>query len=219
MKGSAAWAFCPCFAEWPPYRSRQALKQQGSPPWDIPQTHLDPEQPGRLALSGAGGSLHHLPSSLPTPPGLHSPTRSLLVDRVDLKHSLVCLKNRARKLIWRDGKWHQGLVDGWHATKNIAGKYPVSWCLLFQIKSDLMCFSINFRKESGWVRLSFQCSSWRSTASACYHSPVPRQPAVQNVNVSPSVQTHHLYYIIPPISSPREQHSLCTGMISDFILF
>lgn len=48
---------------------------------------------------------------------------------------------------------------------------------------------MNFRKELGWVRLSFQCSSQRSRALPCYRSAVPGQTAVQNVNVLPCAQT------------------------------
>lgn len=94
----------------------------------------------------------------------------------------------ARKLILRDGKLHQLFVDGWHVMKNLSGKYPASWCLPSQIKSDLMCFSMNFRKELGWVQLSFQCSSQGSTVLPCYRSTVPGQAVVQNVNVLPCAQ-------------------------------
>lgn len=69
------------------------------------------------------------------------------------------------------------------------GKYPALWRVPFQVKSDLTCFSMNFGEELGWVWLSFQCSSQRSTALPCYRSAVPSQTEVQNVNVLPCAQT------------------------------
>lgn len=57
--------------------STGAAAQQASLPWHIPKTHINPKQPGKLVLSGAGGSVYHLPKSLPTQPVLFAQSYTL----------------------------------------------------------------------------------------------------------------------------------------------
>lgn len=93
----------------------------GSPSWGIPNTHLGLQQPAwawKLALLGAGAALPDLQQCLPTQLVLLFPCFCVLclVDRVDLKYSLVYLRilpgnqPRDRKLCQLKS-WHNKTVD------------------------------------------------------------------------------------------------------------